>query len=155
MQVFQYSLKEKLLPLLILLFVLLFLGASLQLSTKSKSSDVMRSERVELIVHSSIPQLKKVANNALIDKTIRFSDGVIAIEGWTTWEINSNKTLHVHSAPGVTDMRAYAYERSDLEGRTGAKGFFLVVKNSQTKDLDICVMNMIGLDFYSISGSAC
>jgi hypothetical protein len=91
----------------------------------------------------------------MIDKTIKSSDGAIVLEGWTTWDRNFNKSLHVYTELGVENMSAYAYERSDLSGRAGAKGFFLIVESSGKKDTAICVMNMIGVNYYSVLGSAC
>ena len=117
--------------------------------------DVMRTEQVGLIIHERMPQLTDVSYNAQIDKTIRFSDDITVLEGWTTWDRDFDKTLHVYSVFGAEELSAYAYVRSDLNGRKGAKGFFLIAKSGVAKNSDICVMNMVGVNYYSIAGSAC
>ena len=115
----------------------------------------MRTEQVNIVLHARIPQLTDVANNAMIDKTIKRSDGTIVLEGWTTWDRNFDKSLHVYTELGSEEISAYAYVRSDLSSRAGAKGFFLTVESSGANDTTICVMNMIGVNYYSIPGSAC
>ena len=117
--------------------------------------DQMQTENIDLVFHTGIPQLTAVEPNAMIDRTRIVDTHVVVMEGWATWTRNVKKTLHVYVADGSENMSAYAFERSDLGGRAGAKGFLLVAENPRAPIQPICVMVLSGNNFYSLTGSAC
>ena len=117
--------------------------------------DQMQTENIDLVFHTEMPQLTGVEPNAFIDRTRIVATHAVVMEGWATWTRNVKKTLHVYVTDGSKNMSAYAFERSDLNGRTGAKGFLLVAENPRAPIKPICVMILSGNNFYSLTGSAC
>ena len=115
----------------------------------------MQAERINLITLEQMPNLTGVAPNALIDKVIKISSETMAVEGWSTWDQSLNKTLYIYIAPGFVKANAYAYVRSDLSNRVGAKGFLLVAEKIPVQIQNVCLMAMSHNNFYSIAGGAC
>ena len=140
---------------LISILIISALWISLTWNVELQLQEEMQTENIELVVHASMPKLTGVEPNARLDRTIIDVDHVKILDGWVTWKQNQNKTLQIYATLEPKKMSAYAYMRSDLNGRIGAQGFLLVVEDSTVSAKQICVMNLIENNFYSLAGSAC
>jgi len=149
------SISAKYPIMLISISILSALWISLKWNVELRSQDEMQTQNIELVVHTSMPELTGVETNAMLDRTIADVDHIKILDGWATWKQNQIKTLHIYAPIKPEKMSAYAYERSDLNGRIGAQGFFLMIEDPKISAVQICVMNSIETKFYSLAGSAC
>jgi hypothetical protein len=138
-----------------LILIICIIWLSLKWTKEFYGQDEINVEHVYLVHHTTMPRLTGVEANAMIDRTFRSKKDFAVTQGWATWNSKQAKTLHIFTALGTKVMNAYAFERADLSGRPGAKGFFLITETSEDQDTGICVMDLRGSDFYSIAGSAC
>ena len=146
---------RKCLVLAALVLIACTIWLTLEWTKEFYAQDEINAEDIHLVHHTTMPRLTGVEPNAMIDRTFRSKKDFAVTEGWATWNSDQEKTLHIFTALGTKVMRAYAYDRSDLSGRPGAKGFVFITETSETQDTGICVMNLKEDNFYSIAGSAC